>query len=88
MTSMAIARVSGERPFVASWQAYGGHTMFVGAFPSSHGGEVLLATDQSWEAAGFATPEACAAAVMAAGFKVDGETWVDIGPMAGQLSLF
>lgn len=85
---MAIARVSGERPYVASWKAYGGHTMFVGVFPSNHGDDVLLATDKSWEAAGFVTPEACAAAIMAVGFKVDGETWVDIGPMSGQLSLF
>lgn len=86
--SAQIERVSACRPYVAHWEAYGGHTMFVGVFPSNHGGEVLLATDKSWEAAGFATPEACAAAIMAAGFKVDGQTWVDIGPMAGQLSLF
>ncbi len=84
---MTIARISAELPYVASWQAYGGHTMYVGAFPSNHGGEVLLATDKSWEAAGFATPEACADAVKAIGFKV-GDEGVDIGPMTGQLALF
>jgi len=25
---------------------------------------------------------------MAFGFKVDGETWIDIAPMCGQLALF
>lgn len=85
---MAIERVSGERPYVASWLASGGHAMFVGVFPPMSSGEVLLATDQSSEAAGFATPEACAAALMASGFKVDGHTWVDIRPMSGQLGLF
>ena len=85
---MAIERVSGARAFVATWQASGGHVMFVGVFPSPAGDEVLLATDKSSEAAGFATPEACAAAIMAAGFKVDGDTWVDIRPLSGQLGLF
>ncbi|ELQ8316852.1 hypothetical protein R2571_005738 [Pseudomonas aeruginosa] len=85
---MAIERVSGSRPYVASWQAYGGHTMYVGVFPSTACGQVLLATERSSEAAGFATPEACAAAIMAAGFKLDGETWVDIAPLCGQLGLF
>ncbi len=35
---MAIERVSGSHPYVASWQAYGGHTMYVGVFPSTAGG--------------------------------------------------
>ncbi|QCT95400.1 hypothetical protein FEV13_00155 (plasmid) [Stutzerimonas degradans] len=85
---MAIERVSGQRPFVASWQALGGHTMYVGVFPSQACGQVLLATTQSSEAAGFASGEACAAALMANGFQLNGATWLNIAPMCGQLALF
>ena len=69
---MTIERVSGQRPYVASWQAYGGHMMYVGVFPSHVCGQVLLATAESSEAAGFVSGEACAAALMAFGFKVCG----------------
>jgi len=85
---MTIERVSGERPFVVSWKAYGGHTMYIGVFPSQGGEPVLLATDQSSEAAGFATGTACAAALLAAGFQLDGASWMDIAPLSGQLPLF
>lgn len=85
---MTIERVSGQRPYVASWQAYGGHMMYVGVFTSNVCGQVLLATAESSEAAWFVSGEACAAALMAFGFKVDGETWIDIAPMCGQLALF
>ncbi|MGI1188743.1 hypothetical protein ACRCRN_32250 [Pseudomonas aeruginosa] len=84
----SIERVSPLRPYVASWRAYGGHQMFVGAFDSIHCGKVLLATDKDSEAAGFETPEQCAAAMLAHGFKTDSTTWLDIGPFQGQLALF
>lgn len=44
---MTIERVSGQRPYVASWQAYGGHMMYVGVFTSNVCGQVLLATAES-----------------------------------------
>ena len=83
-----IERVSPQRPYVASWRALGGHQMFVGAFESASCGIVLLATDKDSEAAGFETPEQCAAAMLAHGFKNDSTTWLDIGPCQGQLALF
>lgn len=84
---MTIERVSGQRPYVASWQAYGGHMMYVGVFTSQACGQVLLATADSSEAAGFASGEACAAALMANGFQLDGATWINIAPVCGQLGL-
>lgn len=85
---MELQRVSGSRPYVASWQASGGHAMYVGVYPSRACGEVFLATEKSAEAAGFETAESCAAAILAAGFKLDEDTWVDIKPLSGQLGLF
>lgn len=81
-------RVSPARPYVASWTAYGGHKMFVGAIQSSHGGTVLLATDVPSDAAGFESPESCAAAMLAHGYSAESFDWLDIGLMKGQLALF
>jgi len=81
-------RVSPARPYVASWTAYGGHKMFVGAFQSAHGGTVLLATDVPSDAAGFESPESCAAALLAHGYSAECFDWLNIGPMKGQLALF
>lgn len=84
---MQIQRVGANNPYVGSWQAFGGHRMFVGVFPTTHG-QVLLPTDRSCEAAGFCSPEACAASLMANGFEIDGQTWLEIAPMTGQMALF
>lgn len=84
---MQIQRVGVKNPYVGSWLSYGGHRMYVGVFPSTHG-QVLLATDKSSEAAGYCSAEACAASLMANGFTIDDQTWVVIAPMTGQLALF
>lgn len=81
-------RVSPSQSYVASWTAYGGHTMFVGAIPSPHGGNVLLATDVASDAAGFETPESCAAAMLVHGYTAESFAYLEIGPMKGQLALF
>lgn len=81
-------RVSPACPYVASWTAYGGHTMFVGAIQSAHGGTVLLATDVPSDAAGFDSPESCKAALLAHGYSAECFDWMNIGLMKGQLALF
>jgi len=83
-----IERISPQRPYVAHWLASGGHRMFVGIYPSTHGGQVLLATDKGTEAAGFESPEKCAAVMLAHGFKSESAVWLEISPYQGQLSLF
>lgn len=84
----SIERVSAKRPYVACWQAFAGHTMFVGVFDSMHGDRVLLATDKDFEAAGFETPEQCAAVMLAHGFKSEAADWLEIKAYQGQLALF
>ncbi|WP_076429292.1 hypothetical protein [Aquipseudomonas alcaligenes] len=86
--SAMIERVSGQRPYVAHWLAYGGHRMFVGVYQSTHGDQVLLATDNGTEAAGFESPEKCAAVMLAHGFKSESSVWLEISSYQGQLSLF
>lgn len=81
-------RVTSDKPYVASWTAYGGHTMFVGAIQSSHGGTVLLATDVASDAAGFDSPDSCIAAMLAHGYTAESFSYLQIGPMKGQLALF
>ncbi|WBM10948.1 hypothetical protein M1V28_31580 (plasmid) [Pseudomonas aeruginosa] len=81
-------RVTPDRPYVASWTAFGGHSMFVGAIQSSHGGTVLLATNVASDAAGFDSPESCAAAMLAHGYTEESFAYLAIGPMKGQLALF
>lgn len=85
-------RVSPARPFVASWTAYGGHKMYVGAIQSAHGGTALLATDVPSDAAGFESPESCEAALLAHGYthgySAECFDWMNIGLMKGQLALF
>lgn len=80
-------RVSPERPYQAGWKAYGGHRMYVGAFPSMFGDSVLLATDKAHEAAGFETAQECESAMRYAGFMGNGDH-LEIAPFSGQMALF
>ena len=88
LEAQAFFRVSPDRPFQAGWKAYGGHRMYVGAFKSALGDWILLATDKSFEAAGFATAQECEDAMREAGFMPKGSSHIEIGPFKGQMALF
>lgn len=80
-----LHRVTPERPYVACWQAYGGHTMYVGALTGFQGEAYAGATSEVAEAAGFASAAEAASSVATWGY--DGP-WLRFEPYRGQLRLF
>lgn len=81
--SLALARVCPERPIVASWIAYAGHTMYVGVVYSKGRDLQLNATNQKADAAGFPSVEACIAALEERGWNVREADYLRIGPLTG-----